>query len=183
MLIEPREFQWNNQKIQIRSALPEDAAKLKEHRGATSAETYFMARYPEDGGFELDKIRCGVEDMRDSERSFTVSAFLADEMVGDLGVTSVRPHIKYLHRAYLGMSIRHEFTGKGLGSHMLEIALDQAGKNGFEQVELGVFDDNERAIGLYKKFGFKEYGRSPRAFKLKDGSYRDEIIMVKMIRL
>jgi len=96
-------------------------------------------------------------------------------------VMLVRPHMKYLHRAYLGMSIRQKYTGIGLGSFMMEIALEQAKKNGFEQVELGVFSDNERAQGLYRKYGFKEYGCTPRTFKLKDGSYRDEIIMVRFL--
>ena len=31
---------------------------------------------------------------------------------------------------------------------------------------------------LYEKLGFREWGREPHAFKLKDGSYRDEIQMV-----
>ena len=53
--------------------------------------------------------------------------------------------------------------------------------NGFEQLELGVYSDNARAIHLYEKFGFERYGIQPRAFKLKDGTYRDEIIMVKML--
>ena len=61
---------------------------------------------------------------------------------------------------------------------MLDIALEQAKKNGFEQVELGVFEDNLRAIHLYKKCGFKKVGIQPRAFKLKDGTYRDEVQMV-----
>ena len=181
MLIEPRVFQWNDKIIEIRSALPEDAEKLKALREATAAETHFMARYPEDGDFDLDKMRNGIESMRDSERDYLVTAFLGDEIVGDLGVTLVRPHMKYLHRAYLGMSIRQKCTGMGLGSFMMEIALEQAKMNGFEQVELGVFSDNERAQGLYRKYGFKEYGRTPRAFKLKDGTYRDEIIMVRML--
>lgn len=181
MLIEPRVFQWNEKTIEIRSALPEDAKKLKAHREATAAETHFMARYPEDGEIDFGKMRNGIEGMRDSQRDYLVTAFLGDEIVGDLGVMLVRPHMKYLHRAYLGMSIRQKCTGTGLGSFMMEIALEQAKKNGFEQVELGVFSDNERAQGLYRKYGFKEYGRTPRAFKLKDGSYRDEIIMVRML--
>ena len=59
--------------------------------------------------------------------------------------------------------------------------IDQARANGFEQLELGVYSDNSRAIHLYEKFGFERYGIQPRAFKLKDGTYRDEIIMVKML--
>ena len=62
-----------------------------------------------------------------------------------------------------------------------QLAIDQTRANGFEQLELEVYSDNSRAIHLYEKFGFERYGIQPRAFKLKDGSYRDEIIMVKML--
>ncbi|SFQ49689.1 Acetyltransferase (GNAT) family protein [Lachnospiraceae bacterium XBB1006] len=64
----------------------------------------------------------------------------------------------------------------------MELAIAQAKENGMEQLELGVFSDNDRARHLYQKYGFKEYGVNPRAFKLQDGSYRDEIIMVKMLK-
>ena len=60
-------------------------------------------------------------------------------------------------------------------------AVEQAKANGFEQLELGVFEDNQAAIHLYEKFGFRTCGVQPRAFKLKDGSYRDELFMVKML--
>ena len=49
----------------------------------------------------------------------------------------------------------------------------------FEQLELGVFSDNARAIHLYESCGFHAWGTQPRAFKLKDGTYRDEIMMVR----
>lgn len=110
-----------------------------------------------------------------------VNAYLDDELVGDLGVSVVRPHIKFLHRGYLGMSIRQEYTDMGLGSFMMKVALEQAKKNGFEQVELGVYSDNARARHMYTKMGFEEYGMNPRAFKLKDGTYIDEIIMVNFL--
>ena len=52
---------------------------------------------------------------------------------------------------------------------------------GYEQVELGVFSDNKRAQALYKKHGFEVWGYSKNAYKLKDGTYRDEIIMGRML--
>ena len=82
----------------------------------------------------------------------------------------------------MGISLLKEYWGCGLGSFLMQIAVEQAAANGFEQLELGVFEDNARAIALYEKFGFAKYGVNPRAFKLKDGTYRDEIIMVKMLK-
>ena len=181
MIIEEKQyFLPDGREITIKSAGPEDAMKVKLHREATSAETHFMAREPEDGQFNLEKITEILGSIAESDRDFMVSAYEGDELIGDLGVTLIRPHIKYLHRAYLGMSIRQKYTGMGLGSFMMKIALEQAKANGFEQVELGVYSDNDRARHMYKKMGFKEYGMNPRAFKLKDGTYRDEIIMANI---
>lgn len=171
----------DGREILIKSAGPEDAMKVKLHREATAAETHFMAREPEDGPFNLERIKEGLSSFAESERDFMVSAYLDGEMVGDLGVSVVKPHIKYLHRAYLGMAIREEFTGMGLGSFMMQTALQQAKENRFEQVELGVYSDNDRARHMYTKMGFKEYGKNPRAFKLKNGTYADEIIMVNFL--
>ena len=64
------------------------------------------------------------------------------------------------------------------GRQLMEYAIENARKTELEQLKLGVFDDNVAAIRLYEKLGFREWGREPHAFKLKDGSYRDEIQMV-----
>ena len=182
MRIEERHFILpDGKKILIRSAGPDDAMLVQKHREITSAETYFMAREPEDGQMNEESIKNALNDMEKSERDFAVTAFFNSEIIGDLGVTSVRPLMKYRHRAYLGMSIQQAYTNMGLGSFMMKTALQQAKRNGFEQIELGVFSDNETAHHLYQKNGFKEYGIHPRAFKLKDGTYRDEIIMVNIL--
>lgn len=170
----------DGREVIIKSAGPEDAMKVKLHREATANETHFMAREPEDGQLCLERITEILGSIAESDRDFMVNAYIGDELIGDLGVTLIRPHVKYLHRAYLGMSIRQMYTGMGLGSFMMQIALDQAKANGFEQVELGVYSDNDRARHMYNKMGFREYGMNPRAFKLKDGTYRDEIIMANI---
>ena len=127
MKIAQKKYDLPNGEIAIiKSAGADDALKVKLHREATSAETHFMARYPEDGEFNLERIANVLKTIEDSERDFMVSAYIGDEMIGDLGVTLVRPHIKYLHRGYLGMSIRQKYTGMGLGSFMMKVALEQA---------------------------------------------------------
>ena len=182
MKIAERKYRLHDgREVTIKSVGPEDAMKVKLHREASARETHFMAREPEDGPFNLARIKEILGNIEESERDFMVSAYIGDELIGDLGVTLIRPHVKYLHRAYLGMSIRLEYAGMGLGSFMMKTALEQAKANGFEQVELGVFSDNDRARHMYQKMGFKEYGMNPRAFKLKDGTYRDEIIMVAFL--
>lgn len=182
MLIEPREMTFpSGEHVTIRSAAAEDAESLCVHRTITSAETYFMSRYPEECIYDIDVMRASLTEIAESPKCFMVTAFLEGRVIADLGVSYVRSHQKYRHRAYMGISIQERYCNLGLGSILVEIALNQARENRFEQMELGAFADNARAIRLYEKYGFRQYGIQPRAFKLKDGSYHDEVIMVKML--
>lgn len=181
MKIEPREYELPSGKaLLVRSVTAADAEVHIKFKCMTSGETHFMARYPEEG-VSLEAMGNRLADCGESPVNFEVGAFAGEKLVGEFGVAQLRPHIKYRHRAVMGISVRKEYWGCGLGSYLMQLAIDQTRANGFEQLELGVYSDNSRAIHLYEKFGFKRYGIQPRAFKLKDGTYRDEIIMVKML--
>ena len=181
MKIEPRMFTLpSGEVLTVRSLCADDAEALSAFRNATYSETYFMARYPEECA-SLEAVQKGLAGSESSALNFEVGAFAGEKLVGEFGVAQVRQHIKYRHRAVVGISVRKDHWGCGLGSYLMQLAIDQTRANGFEQLELGVFSDNTRAIHLYEKFGFERYGIQPRAFKLKDGTYRDEIIMVKML--
>lgn len=184
MRIEPHEFTLPDGKVlTVRSVEGKDAEAHIQFKHTTSGETYFMARYPEECSYDIENVREGLIACEASPVNLEIGVYDdKGEQVGDIGVTQVRPHIKYRHRAVMGISVRKEYWGCGLGSFLMQVAVEQAAANGFEQLELGVFEDNVRAIHLYEKFGFEKYGVNPRAFKLKDGTYRDEIIMVKMLK-
>jgi len=47
----------------------------------------------------------------------------------------------------------------------------------FEIIKLTVFQTNQQALRLYKKFGFQETGRIKRGVKFPNGTYTDDIIM------
>jgi len=47
------------------------------------------------------------------------------------------------------------FRGRGLGTEMLSIAREQARERGFSTLSLLVFEQNEGALRLYKRNGFK----------------------------
>ena len=69
---EQKYFLPDGREITIKSAGPEDALKVKLHREATSAETHFMAREPEGGQLNLDKITEILGSIAESERDFMV---------------------------------------------------------------------------------------------------------------
>lgn len=80
--------------------------------------------------------------------------------------------------AKLGIFIGNkEFLGKGFGSDALRLLLDY-GFNllNLNNIMLGTFSFNERAIQCYKKVGFKEIGRRRQA-RIIGGVKYDSVFM------
>ena len=167
--------------IEIRSPRIGDAEQMITYLHQTSEETYFMVRYPEECTTDVSWEIAYLNKLLPHPRNFMTAAFLDDELVGNCGVNEISDRFKMRHRAGLGISIKKKAWGLGLGTLLIEKSLEQAKQNGFTQVELGVFADNERARHLYRKLGFIEMGCIPKAFYLKDGTYRDEVQMVKFL--
>jgi RimJ/RimL family protein N-acetyltransferase len=64
----------------------------------------------------------------------------------------------------------------------MEKAIQLARKRmrGLEMIQLKAFTYNERALELYRKLGFVEVGRIPRANK-EGNEYFDDVLMVKFL--
>ena len=172
----------NGQKIILRSPDMFDAEQLLEHMRKTSAETEFMSRYPEEITVPVENQARFLQMIENDVDNFMLAAFLEGRMVGNAGVTRVRDNIKYRHRATFGISLQEEVCGLGLGTLMLQEILDIVKRTSFEQLELTVVGDNTRAIHLYEKAGFRNVGCMPRAYRLKGGSYHDEVQMVYWVK-
>jgi RimJ/RimL family protein N-acetyltransferase len=85
---------------------------------------------------------------------------------------------KFSHKGSFGMSIQEAYTNKGIGASLIKSLIEWAkDDNRVEKISLEVFSNNERAIHLYSKLGFKEEGRLVRNAKLGPNEYVDDIIM------
>jgi ribosomal protein S18 acetylase RimI-like enzyme len=75
---------------------------------------------------------------------------------GDVGIAEVdaRPGDQALQRLYVDT----ELQGRGLGRALLEAAFAHPRLAGAERVFLTVWEENERAVGLYERFGFRRVG-------------------------
>mgnify|MGYP004705775439 CR=1 FL=1 len=104
----------------------------------------------------------------------------AAEADGELaGIITVRnpQHPRLRHTTNLGMFVDEKHTGKGVGSALIEFALRYSFHwLGAVKVELEVFTDNQPAIGLYKKYGFREEGVRTKS-ALRNGQYVDVLMM------
>ena len=54
----------------------------------------------------------------------------------------------------IGMSVLKNYQGKGIGSKLTSYIIDFARSNNCKKIKLAVWENNIKAINLYKKFGF-----------------------------
>jgi GNAT superfamily N-acetyltransferase len=89
-------------------------------------------------------------------------AFVADTLVGMVGVVRNKG-AKERHKALLwGMYVRAQHRRTGAGERLLRAAIDQARSwPGVEQVQLSVTEVAQEARRLYERHGFQEWGREP----------------------
>ena len=80
------------------------------------------------------------------------------------------------HVGTLGMGLHAEFRGQGLGHALLLTTLEHALKNEIYRVTLEARHDNDRAIRLYERVGFKHEGRAACALRF-DGKFYTGITM------
>ncbi len=81
------------------------------------------------------------------------------------------------HNSELAISVRKDYWGKGVGSAVMEELIHFAEKHPvIKYVHLGVKAENEKAIRLYEKFGFKKIGTHKKFFHM-NGKFYDEILM------
>lgn len=114
-----------------------------------------------------------------NRKSYLIWAVYQNKIVGSCGID--RGGTREWHVGKVGLMIDRDFRNEGIGRCLLEMILAQAKKMKIKIATLAMFSDNEVAIRLYQKLGFKEYGRLPGGLNRKD-KFSDLVEMYKEIR-
>jgi putative acetyltransferase len=102
------------------------------------------------------------------------------EVVGGAGLHPVAASPRRRHAMALGMQVRPEWQGQGVGALLMQSLCDYADRwLGLLRLELEVYTDNLRAQALYRRFGFVDEGVR-RCFALRDGEYVDTLAMGRL---
>ncbi len=83
--------------------------------------------------------------------------------------------------ASLGMCIVAGARGRGGGRELMDAAMAWLHDSEMHKVELEVWPDNERAIGLYERYGFEVEGTRRDHYRRRDGSLRSAVIMARLL--
>ncbi|GAA3924238.1 GNAT family N-acetyltransferase [Hymenobacter algoricola] len=142
------------------------AAQLAELGRQTFHETFAATNTAEDmaaflaENFSADKQLAELQDPQ--------TVFLLGQMVQDvvgyaklrtgsgLGLEPGKPADGRLEieRLY----VREDWIGTGLGASLMRRAIEEARAQSCRTVVLGVWEQNERAIAFYQRFGFRQIG-------------------------
>jgi RimJ/RimL family protein N-acetyltransferase len=116
--------------------------------------------------------------LRAIRRYPNAAVFVAEDegrIVGRLSIARDQ-HPASRHVADLGLMVAMSHRRRGIGTSLLEAALDWARHSEVRKLELHVFPHNEAAIKLYEKFGFAQEGYR-RGHYRRGNDYVDAILM------
>lgn len=168
----------NGKKAVIRNGEFSDGAAVYENFNQTHAETDYMLSYPDENSFNAEQEADFLKEKTDSDNEIEIVAVVDGEIVGSAGIEAIGAKYKVRHRADLGIGISKDYWGLGLGKALMNACIECAKEAGYTQLELNVVAENERAIALYKTFGFKEFGRNPRGFNSRESGYQELVYML-----
>ena len=163
--------------ITVRRATPKDATAFARIMGDPAVYPGLM-QLPHTNE-ELWAARL-ADSIKPGQADLPLAAELDGVVMGTAGLHPAGPQLRRRHVMYLGISVAPEAQGRGVGSALMGAMCDYADRwAGVLRLELTVFVDNERAIGLYRKFGFETEGRL-RGYAMRDGRYVDVFMMARL---
>lgn len=169
----------NGMECFMRNGVYSDGEAVYENFNITHSETDFLLSYPEENSFDPEKEGLFLNQKTESPNEIEIIAFVNDKVVGTAGIEAVGTKYKVRHRAEFGISLLKDYWGMGIGRALMDACIKCAKKAGYVQLELDVVADNVRAISMYEKAGFVEYGRNPKGFQSRTNGFQ-EIVYMKL---
>lgn len=161
----------------LRNGTAEDAQAVLDIFKLTHEQTDLLLSYPDEITFTVEQEADFLQGKTDSENGIEMLAEVDGVLVGTAGFGAVGGCYKVRHRAEFGISVDMNYWGLGIGKALTEACIECAKSAGYTQLELNVLADNDRAISMYCKAGFTEYGRNPRGFNSRISGYNEILYM------
>jgi RimJ/RimL family protein N-acetyltransferase len=153
----------------VRPARPGDARAMAEVFAAVAQERDGIATEP-------------PVDVEERAAAFALSAdgaivaVATDRIVGMIHIEASRHGF-----GEFGMFVGRDWRGRGVGSALVQAAVDRARSQGLHKLCLEVFTHNTAAIALYRKCGFTEEGRRVKQYRRASGELWDTIVMGRLL--
>ena len=166
------------QEVIVEEAQLSDAKALVDLLSQVSQETDFVVA---ETILSQEDMEIFLERHLESVNEICLVVRVGKELAGVLNVSSTSsPQTNHIGDIFI--AVQEKYWGYGLGSLLMEVALDWACHTPvIRRLELPVQDRNSRAVHLYEKFGFKIEATKERGAKTKDGEFLDVYLMSRLI--
>jgi len=166
----------NKEVLIIREANIFDAQNILNYLNCVAGESDNLTFGLNEFGCSILEEEAIIEDYQAHDNALYLIGVIDRKIVSILTFSGgMRARTK--HAGELGISVLSEKCQLGVGTHMMQTMIHWAMDTGIvTKINLKVVKDNEMAIHLYKKFGFKVEGINTRSMKI-DGVYVDCIFM------
>ena len=166
----------------FRRPCEEDAEEMLRFIKQASGETDFLLKYPEEfAAFTIEQERDFIMGARNDPDKAMIVCLVEGKIAGNC-LIAFRTGIKNRHRASVAIGLLKEYWDLGIGTKMFEEMIRIAEeRGGVRQLELEFIEGNNRARALYEKMGFRITGVIPDATRLKDGTFLNDYMMVKLL--
>ena len=147
----------------FRQCTYDDIIELRNFSHKTYFETFAAMNTPENmaaylhKAFNLEKLHAELL----NEASSFYFLYSDNALAGYLKLNEAQAQTEFQDAASLEIEriyVDKRFQGKGFGQHLIDYAIQMAGRKHKEYVWLGVWEQNEKAIRFYKKNGFYKIG-------------------------
>jgi putative acetyltransferase len=107
-------------------------------------------------------------------------ALAEGEVIGNLDLNTHPDSPRRRHVGGIGMAVRDDWQGRGVGTALMEAALDLSDNwLDLRRIELTVYTDNAAGRALYERFGFEHEG-THRRYAFREGRYVDAYSMARI---
>lgn len=164
----------NGKELMIRKAEENDAEKFLKYFNVVGSETEFL-------GFGEEGPRVSIEEERENfknstPKNFFLIAEVEEKIVGSCSISTNEKRIRSIHFGELGIVVLKDYWGLGIGHNLMKTAIELGKNAGLKKINLDTRIDNEKAIKLYEKLGFKREGIITRGTVI-NGEFYDLLIM------
>ena len=163
--------------LSIDEALPEDAVEIMDYVKIVGGETNNLLLDENGLSFTVEEEKKFIANINKSVHSKMFVGRIDNEIVSLVSLSG-NNRTRIMHNAELGITVLKKFWHKGIATLMIEHTIHYAKlTNLIKNIDLEVRADNERAVLLYEKLGFKKVGLLEKKFYLNH-IYYDQWIMV-----
>jgi RimJ/RimL family protein N-acetyltransferase len=169
----------NGEEVTLRPAVTDDAAAIIKAIKSTSPERSYvlMEQYGKDASSEKEYIR-----KADCEKCLLLVATANDAVVGSLAALQADGgnNSQTAHILHIGLHLVEAYRGLGIGSQMLQYAVEWAKERRFRKLEASIFTTNKRSLHVFSRAGFQEEGTRLKRFWVGN-EFIDEVLMGKVL--